>query len=77
MSNLLIRNLEPKLMQALKLRAVQHGRSIEAEHHEILRQILLKTNKRSFAQVLQEVPNVGQDCDFERIHESEPRNVFD
>ena len=46
MTRLLVRDLEPEVVQALKRRAVQHGRSAEAEHREILKQALLGPNIR-------------------------------
>jgi plasmid stability protein len=39
-SSLHVRNLEPELVRRLKRRAARHGRSAEAEHREILRQVL-------------------------------------
>ncbi len=38
--NLRVRNLDDELITKLKFRAARHGRSIEAEHREILRQAL-------------------------------------
>jgi len=76
MARLLVRDLEPEIVLALKQRAVKHGRSAEAEHREILKQALLGTKKKSFAQVLISMPNVGEDSDFERIDDSEGGNVF-
>ena len=38
MAQLSVWNLAPELVLRLKLRAAQHGRSMEAEHREILRQ---------------------------------------
>ncbi len=38
--NLEVRNLDDELIGRLKRRAALHGRSIEAEHREILRQAL-------------------------------------
>ena len=49
MSKLLVRDLDPKIVKAVKLRAAKHGRSAEAEHREILKEALLGTNKKSFA----------------------------
>ncbi len=76
MTRLLVRNLDPEITQALKRRAAKHGRSAEAEHREILRQALLEPKKKSFAQVLVSMPNVGQDSDFERVDDSEAGSVF-
>ena len=38
--NLEVRNLDDDLILRLKRRAARHGRSVEAEHREILRQAL-------------------------------------
>ncbi|VAW85837.1 hypothetical protein MNBD_GAMMA18-1771 [hydrothermal vent metagenome] len=76
MTRLLVRNLEPEVVQALKRRAAKHGQSAEAEHREILRQALLGPKKKSFAQVLAGMPNVGLDSDFDRTDDSEGSNVF-
>jgi len=46
--NLHVRNLEDELITRLKRRAVRHGRSTEAEHREILRQILASEEEPSF-----------------------------
>jgi len=46
--NLHVRNLEDELIARLKRRAVRHGRSTEAEHREILRQILASEEEPSF-----------------------------
>ena len=35
-----VRNLDDELVARLKRRAARHGRSVEAEHREILRQVL-------------------------------------
>ena len=35
-----VRNLDDDLIQCLRRRAARHGRSVEAEHREILRQVL-------------------------------------
>jgi plasmid stability protein len=40
MANLHVRNVDPDLVARLKRRAAWHGRSMEAEHREILRQAL-------------------------------------
>ncbi len=40
MGQLIVRNLDDTLVDALKVRATAHGRSAEAEHREILRQAL-------------------------------------
>ena len=40
MANLHVRKLDDDLVARLKRRAARHGRSVEAEHREILRQAL-------------------------------------
>jgi len=59
MKQLIVRNLDERLVQVLKLRAAAHGVSMEAEHRNILVQALLQPAKRSFAEVLARMPNVG------------------
>ena len=46
--NLRVRNIEDELIARLKRRAAQHGRSVEAEHREILRQALAAEIESSF-----------------------------
>ena len=43
MANLIVRNLEQRLVDALKQRAARHGRSAEAEHRAILESALQKS----------------------------------
>ena len=65
---LIVRGLEEEVVRALRLRAAEHGRSVEAEHQEILRQALLPatTGRRSIKELLLSMPNVGDDADVER-----------
>jgi antitoxin FitA len=65
-AQLIVRNLPEELVAALKRRAAQHSRSAEEEHREILQRALAGPKKRSFADVLGRIPNVGEDVDFER-----------
>jgi antitoxin FitA len=78
MANLLVRGIDEALVQSLRERAAAHGRSAEAEHREILARALSRPKKRSLAEVLASMPNVGEDADFERIQDTggAPR-VFD
>lgn len=46
--NLHVRNLDDDLITRLKRRAARHGRSTEAEHREILRQVLATEIEPSF-----------------------------
>ncbi|HEX7048523.1 MAG TPA: Arc family DNA-binding protein [Gammaproteobacteria bacterium] len=66
MADLIIRNLDEHIVQALKRRAAKHGRSVEAEHRAILETALLKPHRRTLAQSLAAMPYVGKDEDFER-----------
>ena len=63
-TNLVVRNIEPSVVQALREVAARHGRSAEAEHREILRAALARPARRSFKDVLASMPDVGADEDF-------------
>ena len=69
MANLVVRNVDDRIAQALKQRAARHSRSAEAEHRAILEQALVKTRRKPLAEVLAAMPNVGRDADFERVDE--------
>jgi plasmid stability protein len=64
-TNLVVRNVDEEVALALKQRAALYGRSAEAEHREILKDALLRPKRRSFAEVLLSMPNVGEDADFD------------
>ena len=66
MADLLLRGVDEAMVNALEERAALHGRSVEAEHRQILTAALLRPYKRNFAAVLASMPNVGVDADFER-----------
>jgi len=67
MPQLLVRNIESEVVSELKLRAARHGRSAEEEHREILRAALRQPQPLvSLKQLLLEMPDVGEDRDFER-----------
>jgi len=63
-TNLVVRNVDADVALALKQMAAAHGRSAEAEHREILRTVLQRPKRRSVAEVLASMPNVGEDADF-------------
>ena len=68
MAQLIVRNLDPELVYRLKLRAAQHGRSMEAEHREILLQALLPLAPSvTLKTLLLAMPPVGDDADFARL----------
>jgi plasmid stability protein len=77
MADLLVRNVDEELVRALKEQAGAHGRSAEAEHREILAAALTRPRKRSFAEVLASMPDVGEDADFERVEAEGAPRVFD
>jgi len=77
MSNLIVRNLDKRIVDALKKRAVHHGRSAEAEHRALLEEMLLRPKRKSFVEIITEMPNVGNDEDFERLEDNpDSNNVF-
>ena len=67
MSQLVVRNIQPPLVLALKQRAAKHGHSAEEEHRRILQEALKAPKKRSFLESLASMPDVGRDEDFERL----------
>jgi antitoxin FitA len=69
MATLIVRNLEPQIVDELKRRAARHGRSAEAEHRELLRSLLLRPTRRSLAEALAAMPDVGRDEDFKRVQD--------
>ncbi len=67
MAALLVRDVDEALVRALKARAAENGRSAEAEHRAILIEALAQPERRSFAEVLASMPDVGLDADFQRV----------
>jgi plasmid stability protein len=59
--NLHVRNLEDDLIAKLKRRAIRHGRSTEAEHREILRQVLATEMEPDFEQLAAEFRKLTAD----------------
>jgi antitoxin FitA len=76
MANLIVRNIDEAIVKALKKRASQNGISAEAEHRKILEQVLLQPQRKSFAEVLRQIPNVGYDSDSERVQDDPASPVF-
>ncbi len=64
-TNLVVRNVHEDVALALKQLAAAHGRSAEAEHREILIAVLQRPKRRSVAEILSSMPNVGEDSDFD------------
>ena len=62
-----MRNIDDRIIRALKLRAARKRRSAEAEHREILREALApRWRKGSLKDLLLDMPAVGDDSDFAR-----------
>lgn len=76
MASLIVRNVDDSIVKALKQRASRHGTSAEAEHRKILAQVLCQPAKKSFAEALSLIPNVGEDSDFERVQDDTAHDVF-
>lgn len=77
MASLIVRNIDDDIVKALKQRASRNGISAEAEHRKILEQVLRQPAKKSFAEVISSMPNVGKDSDFERVQDNTPsEDVF-
>ena len=68
MPQLIVRQIEEKVVKKLKEQAGAHGVSMEEEHRRILREALvgLPKKRRSFKELLLAMPNVGEDRDFQR-----------
>ncbi len=77
MANLIVRNIDDDIADALKARASRHGISAEAEHRRILQQTLTRPKKKSFVEVLSKMPNVGEDADFARVQDETAAKIFD
>ena len=76
MTDLIVRNLDDRIVQSLKQRAARQRRSAEAEHRLILETALLKTRRRSLADVLATMPDVGRDEDFNRTQDEDAVDVL-
>ncbi len=63
MGQLLVKELERLIINALKIRA--------AEGRANLEQALLQPNRRSFIDILMDIPDVGNDSDFIKIHDQD------
>jgi plasmid stability protein len=76
MAQLLVRNLEEELVQALRQKAAEEGTSVEEAHRRLLRNVLLsnKTTK-TFKEALLEMPDDGDDKILARLRRK-PRKVL-
>ena len=75
MPQLIVRNLDDEIVARLRQRAARHGRSTEAEHREILREVLLPRRRSSLKAYLLAMPDVGTDRDFQRPPERPRRKI--
>ena len=68
MPQLIVRQIEEKVVSKLKKRAGQHGVSMEEEHRRIVREALFRKpkTKPSFKEYLLQMPDAGSDELFER-----------
>jgi antitoxin FitA len=66
MAQLIVRDIPQEVVGRLKRCAASHGRSAEAEHREILKQVLLQPDAPSLKSLFSAMPNVGRDSDFLR-----------
>ncbi len=71
MAQLIVRNVDEDLVQRLKQRAAEHGRSAEEEHRQLLRSVL---RSEGLLDQLERMPDAGSDADFCRVREL-PRSV--
>jgi plasmid stability protein len=69
-ADLLVRGVDDTVVRALKKQAGAHGRSAESEHRAILAAALLNPPRRSLAELLASMPEVGRDEDFARQQEA-------
>ena len=77
MAQLIVRNLDPAIVAKLRRQAAAHGRSMEAEHREILREVLTTGRRRaSLKDHLREIPEVGTDEDFVRVQDKGRRSAL-
>ena len=68
MKQLIVRRLDPAVVEALRVRAAKNGRSAEAEHRAILEDALLgRRLTRSLKEIMLAMPDVGTDADFARV----------
>lgn len=74
MAELVLRQVEPGIIEKLKERADKHRRSVQDEHREILREALSVGDQgastMTFEEYLRKMPDVGTDADFSRIEGS-------
>ena len=72
MPQLIVRQIEGKVVRKLKARAGLHGVSTEEEHRRILREALLgqAAKRMSFKEYLLKIPDAGPDAVFGRTRDT-------
>jgi antitoxin FitA len=76
MAQLLVRDLEDAVVQALRQKAAEEGTSVEEAHRRVFRLALLSNKpKKAFKEFLLEMPEGGDDGIFDR-QRSQPREVL-
>src|SRR5437870_13546525 len=63
-AQLIVRNLDPDIVAALRTRAARSGRSMEAEHREVLRSALGPARRTSLREWTLRMPDAGSDRHF-------------
>ncbi len=79
MAVMTIRNLDDEVRDKLRVRAAQHGRSMEAEVRAILTEAVESPVERTMIECLMELRDAGTDSNFEIpswVRDEEPRNPF-
>ena len=66
MSQLVVRNIEPEIVEALRQRAAAANISAEEQHRRLLRDALARPRKLTFEELILSMPQGGRDEDFER-----------
>jgi plasmid stability protein len=66
-------NIEVELVAALERCAARNGRTLEAEHQAILREVVVQESP-SLKELLVDMPDVGEDDDF-AVERDLPRDV--
>jgi antitoxin FitA len=70
MAELIIHDIDEELVRELESRAARNGVSVEEQHRRILRAALHPiVHQKSLKEHLQQMPDVGEDEDFERIRD--------
>jgi antitoxin FitA len=79
MAVMTIRNLDDEVREKLRIRAAQHGRSMEAEVRAILTDAVASPIERTLADVLADLVEAGRGGDFEipdRVRRAPVRDPF-